>query len=390
MAGILERMSTMASTDVGKVVGLAHSTYRERMEVHNHTGRAIIETIVHVAKTHPAFFGIGLALLAEAVMTEEHLRHEHEAERKAAQGTAPATQTSAPGGGLHLPHVSLPHLEAPHLEIPSLHAPQLHLDHIKPGKVALEVFGGLVLLKFAVFGARMFRRKAQHDVWFAPASKVHLISGTLGAYYAAKSLRSPRISAWRNAAAALFISDALKPVLKAPKRRKGTAAARPPVAAAPMVAAAPVVQPTTPPDASPDTPTNTPPNTPVTGPTSGPAPTATPPAGPGTAPSAGPDTSAPQAQLDPGPMAPAVAAAASAAQYWTPPPRPNREMLSSPAHEASATPQHDIAPPIAEAAGLAPRPALPQTFELPSESSPTGEIIQWTGFSGAWDAASRH
>jgi hypothetical protein len=31
-----------------------------------------------------------------------------------------------------------------------------------------EVFGGLVLLKFAVFGARMFRRKAQHDAQRSP------------------------------------------------------------------------------------------------------------------------------------------------------------------------------------------------------------------------------
>jgi len=380
MAGILERVSSMASTDVGKVVGLAHTTYRERMDVHSHAGRAIIETIVHVAKTHPAFFGIGLALLAEAVMAEEHHRHEHEAERKAAQaaaqGTAPATQTSAPGGGLHLPHLETPHLELPHLEIPSLHAPQLHLDHIKPGKVALEVFAGLVLLKFAVFGARMFRRKSHTDVWFAPASKVHLISGTLGAYYAAKSLRSPRISAWRNAAAALFITDALKPVLKAPKRKKGAAAARPP-APAPLAAAAPTTPPTAPSTAPPTAPSTAPP----TAPTSGPA--------PGNGPSEGSDVSASQPQFDP------RAVAGASAQYWTPPPRPNREMLATPSNDGVAASPHEIAPSVAEAAGLAP---LPQTFELPVERAverpadggPTGEIIQWTGFSGAWDAASRH
>jgi hypothetical protein len=69
-------------------------------------------------------------------------------------------------------------------------------------------------------------------------------------------------------------------------------------------------------------------------------------------------------------------------------------MLTTPAPRRSSTPEHDIAPPIAEAAGLAPRPALPQTFQLPRTRAPpcgpTGETIQWTGFSGALDAASRH
>ena len=97
----------------------------------------------------------------------------------------------------------------------------LHLSSQKPGRVALEVFGGILLLKLASSGARWFRHKHQGEVWFAPAARVRLWSGTIAAYYLAKSIRSPKLSAWRNGAVAFFGTDALKPVLRAPKKRKG-------------------------------------------------------------------------------------------------------------------------------------------------------------------------
>ena len=59
MAGMFERLGSMASTDVGKALTLAHTTYTARMQEHSHSGRAILETIAHVAKEHPAVFGIG-------------------------------------------------------------------------------------------------------------------------------------------------------------------------------------------------------------------------------------------------------------------------------------------------------------------------------------------
>jgi hypothetical protein len=95
----------------------------------------------------------------------------------------------------------------------------VRLSTLKPGKTAWEVFGALMALKIASFTARLFKRN-HSDVWFAPAARVHLISGSIATYYFVKAARSPKISAWRNAAIALFATDALKPVLKhrPPKR----------------------------------------------------------------------------------------------------------------------------------------------------------------------------
>eukprot|EP01037_Dinobryon_pediforme_P015448 gene15448-15590_t len=339
MPGIIETLGAMAGTDLGKAINLAHTTFQDRMGVHNHFGRALLETIAKVAREHPNLMGIGAALLVEAIILADKRHHELHPDG--------AAQPHAAGGGLphvtlpHVsaPHVGLPHISAPHLDLPHLQAPSLHLDHIKPGKVAMEVFGGLILLKLASAGARMFRRRKSQDVWFAPASKIHLISGTLAAYYISKSIASPKVSAWRNAAAALFATDALKPVLKAPKRPKGAAATSAlAVAVAAPVAASPVA-------AAPIAPTPTPPPPPAATPE--PSPTEAPPSGPG------PTLSA----TAPGDAPASVAAEARAA-------------LSSPAERMRAP------PPPADAPAFWTPPPRPR-------DPPTGEIIQWTGFSGS-------
>ena len=87
--------------------------------------------------------------------------------------------------------------------------------------IGFEVFGALILLNFSTGIAKAFRRKNKREIWFAPVAKIHLFSGSLAAYFIARSLKSKRVSAWRNAAIGLFGTDALKPLLKAPKRRRG-------------------------------------------------------------------------------------------------------------------------------------------------------------------------
>ena len=329
MPGIIETLGAMAGTDLGKAINLAHTTFQDRMGEHNHFGRALLETIAKVAREHPNLMGIGAALLVEAIILADKRHHELH--------PAGAAQPHAGGGGLPhvslphvgVPHVGLPHISAPHVELPHVQVPSLHLDHIKPGKVALEVLGGLILVKFAAFGARMFRRRHAQEVWFAPAAKIHLISGTLAAYYISKSISSPKVSAWRNAAAALFATDALKPVLKAPKRPRG-AAATPVVAVSAPIAAAPIAPAPPPPPAS----------------TPEPAPTEAPPSGAGptlaiTPPSDAPASVAAEARAalsESGERLRAPPPPTDGPAFWTPPPRPR-----------------DL---------------------------PTGEIIQWTGFSG--------
>ncbi len=223
MAGIIERIGSLAGTELAKAVNLAHSHYTDRMNVHGHTGRAIIETVAEVARNHPNLVGIGVGLLVEQLLVEERRIHNaHVAAEAAAHEPAvdPVTGELIPppppteGGAITGP-ASVPGPNHPdhHLHLPQIHAPHLHVSTLKPGKIAWEVFGGLVALKLASFTARLFRRN-HTDAWFAPAARIHLLSGTIATYYFVKSLASPKLSAWRNAAVALFGTDALKPVLK--------------------------------------------------------------------------------------------------------------------------------------------------------------------------------
>ena len=204
--GIVDRISALSGTEAAKALNFAHETFQTRHAEHGHSARALIETIAEVCRNHPNIVGIGAGLMVEQLLVHE--KHVHD--EQVAAGTAYTGSThDGMHHGVHLPHVALPHVDAPHLP----HLRTIRLDQIKPGKIAMEVFGALVLLKFSRGVARALRR--QHtDPWFAPAARIHLFSGSIAAYYLAKSLKARKVSAWRNAAVALFATDALKPVLK--------------------------------------------------------------------------------------------------------------------------------------------------------------------------------
>ena len=220
MAGIIERIGSLAGTELAKAVNLAHSHYTGRMAVHGHTGRALIETVAEVCRNHPNLVGIGVGLMVEQLLVEEKKHHDANLRTEAAAEVDPVTGEPIPAehGAITGP-ASVPldpsHPDHPdhHLHFPALHVPTVRLSTLKPGKVAWEVFGALLLIKIGAFTARLFRR-GHTEVWFAPAGRIHLFSGTIATYYLVKSLSSPKISAWRNAAIALFATDALKPVLK--------------------------------------------------------------------------------------------------------------------------------------------------------------------------------
>lgn len=216
MPGLIDRIGSLAGTELGKAVDLAHRHYQERMGVHRHTGRALIETVAEVARNHPNLVGVGVGLLVEQFLAEQKRRHdthmaelEGEAEEAAKLGAAPPPpKPPGPHGLPNIHHPLVPH------DLIKLHT-------LRPGKIAFEVFGALILLKLASSGLRMFRHDKQHEVWFAPAARIRLWSGTFAAYNLVKALKAERPSAWRNAFIALFATDALKPVLRAPKRKKG-------------------------------------------------------------------------------------------------------------------------------------------------------------------------
>ena len=225
----------MAGSDLEKAADMAQHAYQGALGRHGHHGRAFIETLVKLCREHPNIVGIGVGLLVEQLLSEE----KREFDRKQAQlleaaqtqdlpmaaaphdGAAPLEGESSDAASAPVPALS----HEPSLHQPPMHAPPVHehearlrLHTIRPGRMAIEVFGGLLLLKFGVTVGRMFgRKRAHHDGWFAAAAKIHLLSASIATYYFAKSLRAEKVSAWRNAAVALFGTDAIKPLLKPAK-----------------------------------------------------------------------------------------------------------------------------------------------------------------------------
>ena len=222
MASIVERIGALAGTELSKAVDLANQTYQDRLGTHRHVGRALVETVAEVCRNHPNLVGIGAGVLVEQLLVQE--KHKHDA-RVEARGTFAAydgsplepkeiqppldsaTALAAPATASDLKNANLPH-------------DMIRLSDLKPRKVALEVFGGILLLKLAATGAKIFRHKHQSEVWFAPAARIHLFSGSIAAYHLVSAARSPKISAWRNAAIFFFGTDALKPLLKPSRKRK--------------------------------------------------------------------------------------------------------------------------------------------------------------------------
>lgn len=194
--GIFDRLGSIASTDVGKAFDTAHEHFQQRLNTHGHFGRALLESLAETARNHPSLFGIGVGVLVEQLLVHEKHQHETELAEAARNGSAPPPAPAETPAPQRAP----PH--APHHE--------LRLWHMKPGKLAFEVFGALLLLKFGVAAAKAFSHKRPA---LAPIARIHLFSATIATYLVAKTLKSHEVSAWRNGFIGLFATDALKPLL---------------------------------------------------------------------------------------------------------------------------------------------------------------------------------
>lgn len=217
MAGILERVGALAGTELSHAVDLAHHTFQDRVGTHRHVGRALVETAAEVCRSHPNLVGIGAGLMVEQLLVHEKHRHDAQIAAEIASNglaeTAPGALQTAP---LDAPANDLAAAPAQEVGVKNAYLPHhmIRLSRIKPGRIAMEVFGALLLLKLAAVGAKFFRHKHQGEIWFAPAAKIRLFSGVISAYHLSAAVRSPKISAWRNAAIFFFGTDALKPILK--------------------------------------------------------------------------------------------------------------------------------------------------------------------------------
>lgn len=228
MTGIIERMRSIAGADTTKIADFANSHFSSRMRTHGHTGRALVETAAELCRQHPNLVGLAAGVMVERLLVVEKKHHEaHLAEvEPTAEAVAGADKAKAPKKVKRAKALKT-----------GDHALRLHA--LKPGRTAFEVFGGLLLLKMAASGARIFRHKHQGEVWFAPAAKIRLFSATLCTYNLVKAFRSPKVSAWRNGAVLFFGTDAIKPVLKWYKTHPVHSWEHAPAAAEPAVEAKP-------------------------------------------------------------------------------------------------------------------------------------------------------
>jgi beta-phosphoglucomutase-like phosphatase (HAD superfamily) len=212
---ILDRIGSLAGTEWEQATDFAQRTFQEEMAEHRHTGRAIIETIAAVCREYNNLAGLAVGLAVERSLQYQKDRHD-EAKAAAQQGPPPA----AAGQTLALPFEGQQPAAVPKKPSPARKPLwDINLAQTSPLKIALQVFGALVLLKLAIVSARVFRRKSKPDVWFAPAAKLRLMSTALAAYCLVGALKSPGLSAWRNAGVALFGTDAIKPLVRMPRRR---------------------------------------------------------------------------------------------------------------------------------------------------------------------------
>ncbi len=221
MAGLFDRIGALAGTDLSKAADLAHRTFQGRMGDHHHAGRALVETVAEICREHPNLVGIGAGLLVEQLLVRE--KEWHDAHLAAADPALDADTPPPPPVDPFEPPMALPApAEAPAptgLKNRDLPHHMLKLGELRPGRVAMEVFGGILVLKLAATGAKLFRHKRQGEIWFAQAARIRLFSGTIAAYNLASAIRSPKISAWRNGAILFFGTDAVKPLLKLNNKR---------------------------------------------------------------------------------------------------------------------------------------------------------------------------
>ena len=201
MPGFIERLETAIGKELAGIVSFAHETFQGRMGEHGHTGMALIETIAEVCRNHPNIVGIGAGVLVERLLVAE--KHAHDAHLAALAEHTERQEARRPE-------------RKRKADPPPVTRAALKLKkgrRLKPGRLAFEVLGALILLKLANSSTRLFHHKHHGEVWFAPVARVHAISAAIATYNLIAAINDPKVSAWRNGAILFFGTDAVKPLL---------------------------------------------------------------------------------------------------------------------------------------------------------------------------------
>ena len=196
--GIFDRLSSLGGTDYGQALGSAHDHFQRRINTHGHFGRALIESIAELCRNHPNLVGIAVGVAVEQLLVHEKHHHDLEAAEAAREGR--------PAGSIAPLPRAAPHHTPHHL---------MRFSRIHPGRIALEVFGALLLLKFSTGIARVFSRHRAHSrASLATVARIRLFSATFATYFFTKALKTHEVSAARNGLAVFFGTRALKPLMR--------------------------------------------------------------------------------------------------------------------------------------------------------------------------------
>jgi hypothetical protein len=228
MPGFFQRLETAIGKEMADIATFAHDHFQGRMGDHGHTGMALIETIAEVCRNHPNIVGIGAGVLVERLLVAE--KHAHDAHLAALAEHTERQQAQRPAKRRKVEPA------------PTTRA-ALKLKkgrRLKPGRLAFEVLGALILLKLANSSTRLFHHKHHGEVWFAPVARVHAISAAIATYNLIAAINDPKVSASRNGAILFFGTDAVKPLLNWYATHPISLHHKPPAAA--VAAAAPPLQ----------------------------------------------------------------------------------------------------------------------------------------------------
>ncbi len=198
--GIFDRLGVMGTTDAGKALSSAHEHFQSRINTHGHFGRALIESLAETCRNHPNIVGVAVGVMVEQFLVHEKHHHDQvEAEKVEAERNGHAPPAPKP-----LPRAA-PHHTPHHL---------LRFSRIRPVRIAMEVFGALVLLKFSTGVAHVFSRKKHGRGSLGTVARIRLFSGTFAVYFTARALKSHKVSSLRNGLAVFFGTHALKPLMR--------------------------------------------------------------------------------------------------------------------------------------------------------------------------------
>ena len=198
MFGFIENLEKQIGLELKHIFAFAHGIFQGKMGDHGHVGMAIIEAFAEVCRKHPTVVSLAVAGLVELLLAAEKKHHEEHMAAVADHHEKRQLRANRKATPKPLTRAAIRRQKS---------------KRLKPLRLALEVLGGLTVLKIANSSTRFFHHKHHGEVWFAPLTKVGAFSAALATYNLISAINDPKVNALRNGAIFYFATVAFKPLL---------------------------------------------------------------------------------------------------------------------------------------------------------------------------------